>query len=252
MASTFTDYRTISRNLPRALAATAKAPDVATQTKYFQAHIGEVKSAADLMKNFRLLSYALTAFGLQDMAGSRALIRKVLEGGAADPKSFANTMNDARFREFARAFDFRTHGAATTRRAEATAAVVEKFTRQTLETRAGATNEGVRLALYFERKAPSIADAYDILADKALLEVTRVALGLPAAMSQQNIDVQAKTLAKKIDFAEFRDPAKVQRFVQRYAAMADMTGAQGPTGAAGVGLGLDLLRSLQGLRLGGM
>lgn len=252
MASTYADYQTITRDLPRALAATAKAAAVATRTKYFTAHIGEVTSVADLMKNYRLLSYALKAFGLEDMTGSRALVRKVLEGGVDDPGSLANKMNDARFRDFARAFDFVRHGAATTQRAEASSDIVAKFTRQTLETDAGAGNDSVRLALYFARKAPGLTNAYDILADKALFAVARTTLGLPDAMAQQNIDAQARTLEKKIDFADFRDPAKTRRFVERFAAMADMNrGSNAVAGGVGVGIGQDLLQSLQGLKLGG-
>lgn len=252
MASTYADYQTITRDLPRALAATAKAAAVATRTKYFTAHIGEVTSVADLMKNYRLLSYALKAFGLEDMTGSRALVRKVLEGGVDDPGSLANKMNDARFRDFARAFDFVRHGAATTQRAEASSDIVAKFTRQTLETDAGAGNDSVRLALYFARKAPGLTNAYDILADKALFAVARTTLGLPDAMAQQNIDAQARTLEKKIDFADFRDPAKTRRFVERFAAMADMNrGSNAAAGGVGVGIGQDLLQSLQGLKLGG-
>ena len=40
--------------------------------------------------------------------------------------------------------------------------------RQAMEQDAGASNEGVRLALYFERMAPRIKNAYQLLADKAL------------------------------------------------------------------------------------
>ena len=251
MQSTFQTYRTISQNMTRTLATTAKAPAVATQTRYFLKRIGSVKSIDDLMKDYRLLSYALKAFGLDDMIGSRALVRKVLEGGISDPKSFANKMNDARFRDFARAFDFAAYGASTTQRADASSAVVEKFTRQTLEANAGADNESVRLALYFTRRAPGVTTAYDILADKALLKVAQTTLGLPAEMSKQDIDAQARLLAKKIDFADFRDAAKTQRFVQKFTAMADMAASQAGNQTGGVGFGADLLMSLQGLKLGG-
>ena len=44
---------------------------------------------------------------------------------------------------------------------------------------AGDTNPGVRLALYFQRKAGEITSAYDILADKALSEVFRTTFDLP-------------------------------------------------------------------------
>lgn len=251
MQSTFSAFQTISNNLTRSLETTGKTPAVATQTRYFKAHIADVHSVEDLMKNYKLLSYALKAFGLEEMVNSRALVRKVLDGGVTDPKSLANKMNDARFKEFATAFDFKTYGAQTTARAEASSDIVGRFTRQTLETEAGVSNESVRLALYFTRKAPSIKTAYDILADKALLQVVRTTLGMPESMSLQNIDTQAKILDKKVKYADFQDAAKTRHFVQRFAAMADMNNSQAVGASSGLAVGQDLLMSLQGLKLGG-
>ncbi len=57
--------------------------------------------------------------------------------------------------------------------------VADKYVRQVLEEEAGQQNEGVRLALYFQRKAPGLSNAYQILADRALSTVVRTALGLP-------------------------------------------------------------------------
>ena len=50
--------------------------------------------------------------------------------------------------------------------------------------------KGVRLALYFQRKASGITSAYSILADPALLKVAQVALGLPAATSAASIETR--------------------------------------------------------------
>ncbi len=57
-----------------------------------------------------------------------------------------------------------------------------------MEESAGEQNEGVELALYFARKAPSITSAYGILADKNLLKVVQTALGLSEYTSYQDID----------------------------------------------------------------
>ena len=48
-----------------------------------------------------------------------------------------------------------------------------------LEEEAGDDNAGVRLALYFQRKAETITSPYDILADDALFEVFKVIYQLP-------------------------------------------------------------------------
>jgi hypothetical protein len=61
---------------------------------------------------------------------------------------------------------------------------VEKYTRQKLEQDAGTSDDNVRLALYFERKAPTIKTAFQILADAALLKVVQTALGIPKETSR--------------------------------------------------------------------
>ena len=91
-----------------------------------------------------------------------------------------------------------------------------------MESDAGDQNEGVRLALYFQRKASSVTSPLDILADKALFEVVRTALGLPDSMSQASIDAQAAMIKKRLDVADLQDPKKVDKLLARFAAMYDV------------------------------
>jgi hypothetical protein len=96
------------------------------------------------------------------------------------------------------------------------------YVRQTMETDAGTQNEGVRLGLYFQRKAATIKTPLDILADKALYQVVRTALGLPDSVAQADLDVQQAMIKKRIDVADFQDPKKVDRFIAQFAAMYDV------------------------------
>ena len=66
----------------------------------------------------------------------------------------ANTLTDPRYLEFASTYDFDRYGSIATTFTKARQGTVDKYLRQTLEENEGAKNEGVRLALYFERKAP--------------------------------------------------------------------------------------------------
>ena len=61
----------------------------------------KAKSAADLVNNPRLFSYAMTAFGLGDRLYAKALMTQVLQQGVGDAKALANKLNDRRFREMA-------------------------------------------------------------------------------------------------------------------------------------------------------
>ena len=131
--------------------------------------------------------------------------------------------------------------------------------RQTLEEDAGAQNEGVRLALYFNRKAGSFQSAYSILADPALLKVVHTALGIPAATSAMNIDRQAQMIAARLKIDDLKDPNKLNKFLGRFASLWDLDNpAMTPSSSATLltqpleaGVGSTVLATLQNLKLGG-
>jgi hypothetical protein len=231
---------------------------VARETAYYLAHIGEVKSVADLTGDRRLLRYALKAFGLEDMAYAGAFIRRVLEGGTDAPRSLANSLADARYREFAETFNFARYGAATTSFTRTQQGTVDRYVRQTVEETAGKENEGARLALYFERKAPGLRSTYGLLADRALLEVVQVALGLSEATLRMDIDKQASLIEERIDIADLRDPGRLRRFLERFTGLWDVENSGTAASASALapfelqaGIGIDVLGSLQKLKLGG-
>ena len=149
------------------------------ETTYYLANITKVKSIDDLMGNSRLYTYALAAFGLDSATEDKDLIKQVLQGGVSDPDSVANKQTNPAYAAFASAFNFQAYGENATTYNPAQQPTVDKYMRQTLEEDAGNTNQGVRLALYFDRKAPTITSWYDVLADTALASVVRTALGLP-------------------------------------------------------------------------
>ncbi len=259
MLSTIADYTRISKDMGKSLALTANKPDVARENDYFLANIRKVKSIDAFLKDYRLYSYAMKAYGLSDMTYAKAFMRKALTEGVSNPKSFANKLSDPRYREFVSAFNFAALGSIATQTAAATTGTATLYVRQTLEQQAGDDNEGVRLALYFTRKAASIKNPYQILADKALTQVAQTALGLPSTVSSGDIDSQATMLKKMINIADFQDPAKVTRFVQRFAAMWDATEAANNTasspamvlfGQSSTTMDIDMLSKLQSIRLG--
>jgi len=251
----------------------------ATETTYFQKNIAQVKTVTAFTHSSaqRMFDYAIKAFGLESIADTpkeKEAITAALHLGKDSDLHFADPTIDKNFRAFLKAFDFADKNIKTTsdkaamqsvvdryyadNRAEQTKATVEKYTRQQLEQDEGATNENVRLALYFERKASGIKTPYQVMADPALLKVFQTALGLPDSLSKVDIDRQAEIYTDRFNFKDFQDPAKVQKFLTRFAAMADATSgvSSSPTLAlfqsSPVGVGVDIMASLQKLRLGGL
>ena len=210
---------------------TATEPAVKTATAYYEANIGSVTSIQDFVGNYRLLSYALDAYGLGDQINATALITKVLEGGVSNPNSLANTLSNSAWKAFAAAFNFVGDGASSAASPNAVQTTTSDYVEQQLESDQGAQNVGVELALYFQRVAPTVTSEYGILADPNLLEVAQTIFGLSPATSAENINTQAQTLSQLMPISDLQDPAKLKQLTERFTAMYDLTYGPG-SGAA--------------------
>lgn len=264
MLSTYTSFNLLNKDLTKTLARTATDPQVKRDTEYYQKNIGNIKSIDDFLKNDRVYRYAMKAYGMEDLVYAKALIKKVLQGGVDDSNALANQMSDPRFKAFAKTFDFKAFGEATTNTQAVQKDTVDAFVRQQLEANAGQDNEGVRLALYFQRKASSVTSPYGILADKALLKVYQTAFDISSMSSLQSIETQAATVKKVLNIADLQDPAKVQKIIQKFTAKYDLANAQADASSSGVmalwnnvssdspvSIGTDIYNSLFNLKLGG-
>ena len=251
-------YTMLTKDYTKSLANAAAAPTVQKQTAYFQANIGKVKTVNDLLNNSKLYNYVMTAFGLSDMTYAKGLIRKVLTSGVSNSRSVANTLSDPRYKALATVFNFAANGAATTSSTSLQQTTIAKFGEQTLETNVGKTSPGAQMALYFQRMAPNITSAYNILGDKTLLNVVQTAFGLSPSMSQQGIDQQAQTIGKLVNIADLQKPAYLKKLIERFTANYDVknpsTATTTPTNALLVsspGISQSLLLSIATLPQGG-
>ena len=234
MTSTTTAFLAVSQNLSRYQAMTAAEPAVKTATSYYEANIGSVKSISDLVGNYRLLSYALNAYGLGDQINATGLITKVLEGGVSNPKSLANTLANPQWKAFAAAFDFVDSGSASPSASGSVQTTTSDYVEQQLESDQGSQDVGVQLALYFQRVAPAVTSEEGILADPNLLEVGGTIMGLsPTAAS----DLQPQTLSELMPLSDLQDPAKLTQLTERFTAMYDYT--YGPSSGSTSGLTVD-------------
>lgn len=257
MLTTAASFNLVSQNLTRELATTASNGLVSREKDYYLSKIRDIKSIDDFMSDQRIYSFAMKAFGLEDMTYAKAFMRKVLEGGVSDSDSLANKLADARYKDFAQTFNFVQFGTATTSFAKTQEGTVDKYLRQTLEQNAGDQNEGVRLALYFQRKAPTLTNQYSILADPALLKVALTALNLPESISVLPIEKQAEMISSKISLDDLKDPEKLNKLLNRFTNMWDIKNAPAVSPMASLlsgassTIGADLLTSIQSLRVGG-
>ena len=266
--TTLNSYLTVENNLTRWQTMTADNPTVALQTQYYKANIGKVTSISQFLNNSRLYNYAMTAFGLGSEASYyKGLMQKVLEQGVSSKSSLANTLNDSRVFAFAKTFSFAASGAKTTQSSAVKTDVVNQYINQSLDTTQGQQNPGVQLALYFQQNASGITNAYDILANQNLLTVAQTALGISPYSSLEPIDLQAQQISSKINFSDFKNPTKLNAFIEQFCAMYDAnnfnasgsgSSSSSPPGNAilasatgSAGFSTSLLLSIQSLQPGG-
>jgi hypothetical protein len=209
------------------LSAAGSNPASVREASYYKAAIANVTSVTSLLSDTRLVTYLKKAYGLP-ASTTTGQMQQALTSNLMAANNAATKLGD-NFVKLAEAFQFGTNGLVAVQAGQRGQSTAQQtftdltFTRQNLEDEAGQDNTGIKLALYFQRVAPTITNAYSVLADKALLEVFQTMLGLSSTSSKADIDVQARFLKSKINFADLKDPAKVTKMVQRFAAVYDMT-----------------------------
>lgn len=230
---------------------------------YYTSVVDSVETVDELLADQRVVAFLKKAYGFENETSPLFLqtLRSALVGDVSDSTSFVNQSENERFREIASAFNFASDGSvkrATPGAVQDPNALIETqdlYIRQTMEVTAGDQNEGVRLALYFQRKAEGITSGYSILADKALFEVITTALSLPDAVANMDTDMLAALIEKRVDLEDFKDPEKLEKFIARFTALYDIENQQTTSSIPSlllgqteiVGIGEDLLTSVQAM-----
>jgi hypothetical protein len=111
MVSTYLTFDLVNRDMQKSLKQVANQTTVTNDTKYYQDNIGKVKTVDEFLDNYRLYSYAMTAYGLDDMIYAKAFMKQVLESDLSDDNSFANRLTDDRYKNIAAAFNFASSSA---------------------------------------------------------------------------------------------------------------------------------------------
>jgi Protein of unknown function (DUF1217) len=229
-------WRFLERTQVKQQAAFEKGPELARDTAYFEVNIGKVTTAADLVADRRLLKVALTAFGLEGELDKRAFIRKVLEEGTTDPKAFALRLTDPAFRKLAAAFGFGDPGGPRAAAPGFAAGIVAAYKTRAFEAAVGDASNDLRLAMHFRREIAELsahgtegASWFTVLGSKPLRQVFEKAFGLPAAFGKLDVDRQREVMRDKTsamfgasDLTAFRDPANVQKLIDRFLARAQI------------------------------
>lgn len=232
------------------------------ESKYYSAAIGKIESLDDFLKDKRLVNFVLVAHGLDPDKVEPGYLRQMFTSDLDDPKSFVNTEPDTRYRELVASFNFNPDGqlVAADDGIQTRRGLLETeslYYNQTLEEQKGEDNAGVRLALYFRRMADGVTNAYDLLADSALLQVIQTTFSIPTEMSNADVDVQYDYINRVLDIEDLHDPEKLEKLLVRFTALydidnnTDVSPAEMVLSGRGGSISADTLFSLSQLRSGG-
>ncbi|MBX5199724.1 DUF1217 domain-containing protein [Rhizobium sp. NZLR10] len=229
LAKYATDYKAHVTMLLKAGPLKDKASkDATTEVDYFAKGMAKVKSLDDFLDDSRLTNLVLKANNLDPKDYDKATLKKIFTSDPDDKKSYLNTKADARFKDIVAAFNFDKDGnltrakVGTIQNKAAEDHTQKLFVQQTMEAQQGESNDGVRLALYFSRKAPNITSIYSILGDKALYQVITTAYSLPSQISGMDVAKQADLINRFVKLEDLQDPKKVDKLLRRFTAMYDV------------------------------
>jgi len=229
MAKYATDYKSHATMLMKDGPAKDRASKDATkEVDYFGKTIPTVTSLDDFLADKRLTDLVLKANGLDPKKYDKDTLKKIFTSDPDDKKSYLNTTADARFKEIVASFNFDKDGNLTRAKMgtiqdkQAEASTQQQYVQMTLETQEGEKNDGVRLALYFKRKAGDVTSLYQILGDKALYQVVQTTYSLPAQISSMDVAKQVDLLGRFVKLEDLQDPKKVDKLIKRFTAMYDI------------------------------
>lgn len=108
--SSFLTYQSVVRDLPKALERKAAEPAVARDVARFTEAAASIQSVDDLLDDSRTYTFAVKAYGLDDLLYAKALLRRVIKEGTGED-SYASKLADSHYLKLAGAFRVTDSGA---------------------------------------------------------------------------------------------------------------------------------------------
>lgn len=222
-----TDYKTEQLKLLKG-SAREKAEEAADkEIDYYNTQMQTITTAAELIADDRLVSFVLESKGIDPKSVTKDELKNMFSSDLDNPKSYVNSLANGVFAEIVASFNFDSEGnlsaqpVGTIQQRGDVLATVNNYKQQTLEEQEGESNEGVRLALYFERKAADVTSAYTILGDTALFEFFKTTFSMSDYISNMDTDQQASMIEKYVDISKLQDPDYVTKLIKQYTALYD-------------------------------
>jgi len=191
-------------------------PTVVRDLVTFSEDITSIKSVEDLMNNRIVLNMVLSAFQLETEIDKPAMVKKILTESPTNDESLVNRLVEPRWTKLAESLYPLNSDPDFFQKQENVDAILTGYKTNEYEKFQGENADGVREAMYFKRLAGGIETVTQIIADKAIMKVVRVGLGLPESFQGLSFDQQLERLERMVDIEDFKDPEKIDEMIDRF------------------------------------
>lgn len=225
-------FRLADQNGATGLQRYRERPDVQQEINRFKQSLKDVKTVDDFYKNDRVYRFVLESGNLGSDIPYRGKVQRILGQSHLDEESLMFKLTDTRFAKLAEKLQFAEKGVDRLKLGFVTDQIVDDFVKARFEQSLGQQNPGVPLARYFRENIGNVSSEYGVLGDPKLREVLLTTLGLPKQIAVQPVESQAEAIKSRVDLKSFKDPAFLERFVQKFLIANDRQSVPGGGGAS--------------------
>ncbi|MDG6094644.1 DUF1217 domain-containing protein [Acetobacter sp. AN02] len=187
----------------------------------------EIKTADDLLNNYKALTVVLGAYNLGSLQNSRALVKALMTQDPTSDTSVAAKSKNPTWIAFAKDFSAWQGTSSSTSAADQPfgtadkiSAIITKFQKNQFEDSLNEDDSGVGNALYFTRTMTDSMNLTNIMGDTKLLKVVETVSGFdPTTFGALSYDQQVRMLSKVVKTSDFSTPEKIKQYAERYLAM---------------------------------
>ncbi len=226
----FTGWALLQKNSAAIEKAYAAGGSDTNDVAYFQKVAPTLTSPDALLKDYRALTFVTTAYGLAGQQDQTALLRKLMTEDPKATTSLAQQLSDNNYRNFAAAMSVWAPPPFSSQ--STIDAAIAGFKEHSFQASIGTDSTALQEATYFSKNAVGITQLTQIMADKPLLDVVRVSLGIPDSFANLNYDQQKAMLTARVDMKQFATADGVAKIVQKYLAMDEVNNINSGTGAS--------------------
>jgi hypothetical protein len=215
----YTGWTLLQKNSAAIEKAYASSSTSSSDIAYFESVAPSIKTPAELMQNYRALTFVATAYGLGSEVNQTAILNKLMTQDPTSTSSLAQQLSDNRYRNFATAMSAWTSTSTPFTSTTSMNTIIAGYQENSFETSIGTDSTVLQEAQYFSKNAQGLTLLSQVMSDPALLDVVTTSLGIPTAFKSLDYDQQVAILKPRVDMSQFATATGVSNMINKYLVM---------------------------------